>query len=95
MDFRSHSGFGADAGGVAVRTENHQHGGRRALSLYCAISLAERRNRSIAPYEPNPAMTIEAQFASFNFLNPLIWADASSAARAPATRAIDGRRCPP
>jgi hypothetical protein len=39
--------------------ENHQHGGRRAQSLYCAISLAERRNKAIAPYEPNPTMTIE------------------------------------
>jgi hypothetical protein len=24
----------------------------RAQSLYCAISLAERRNKAIAPYEP-------------------------------------------
>ena len=57
-------------------------GGRRAQSLYCAISLAERRNKAIAPYEPTPAMTIEAQSASFNFANTLICAVGSSARRA-------------
>jgi hypothetical protein len=48
MDFRCYSGFG----GRAPATENRQHGGRRAQSLYCAIGLAERRNKAIAPYEP-------------------------------------------
>jgi hypothetical protein len=27
--------------------------GRRAQSLYCAISLAKRRNKAIAPYVPS------------------------------------------
>jgi hypothetical protein len=69
--------------GEAVPTENHQLGGRRAQSLYCAISLdcavslAEWRNKAIAPYEP----TLKAQSASFNFANNLIWPEGSSAAR--------------
>jgi hypothetical protein len=40
MDFHCYSGWGAAAGGEAVPTENR------------AISLAERRNKAIAPYEP-------------------------------------------
>jgi hypothetical protein len=53
-----------------------------AICPDCAISLAERRNKAIAPYEPNPTTTIEAQFASFNFANSLICAVRSSVRRA-------------